>query len=140
MPEPNDFIDKIVITFNIAEKAYVSLERQIKGAAVHNIVTIENGNIKIIDGYDPKQDPWFLIRCINDYNAVFYIISDGAKWHVYDNTNNIIVPRELIRKPPKSLKYEKISTLDQDLIQTAIANYIYDGVVKYDNSHDDKMP
>lgn len=73
----------------------------------------------------PFVRPWFHLECVGintPIGATFDLISDGFEWLPAERYGTKKLTNKL--KPKKSIDLNKLSTIDQELIQVAIHDFI----------------
>lgn len=122
--EPKPFVDHNLVSHNREWRAIIRYEHQIVEARVKNLVKVEGCICTEISGCDPKSDPWFLVKCRNEYNAEFWLVTDGEKWMFYDRKKHRLTKA---LKPNRSVDLTKLNQIDQEILQIAISYYLEDG-------------
>jgi len=111
--------------FKIHGRGHISYKHQIQRVKVKACVTISKDTISYGGYMDPENRPWFHISCWNSYGVEFEIVSDGQEYMGFD-PKNWQINNEVVTK--RSVKIDKLTTFDKEIIQTAISYYLFDEV------------
>lgn len=122
---------------------FVTINHQINTAAVKGCYCPSNEPyiFEKVKTHDPDNpEPLFLIECHNHYNAQFWLITDGESWYNcqpvkrtdYLNISKIRLSGRT--KLSASVDLSKLSLIDQQIIQAAIAEFFWNGTNNV-NSH-----
>lgn len=121
--EPRPFVEESLVTHNNTYRAIVKYNHLITDARVLHLVKVEGCIATPISGCNPKDDPWFLVKCKNSYSAEFWLVTDGDKWMFYDRKKDRL---SKAIKPNRSVDLNKLNQIDQEILQLAISYYLQD--------------
>lgn len=115
------------------------LHHQITEATVISTCRIPKGSLAVTltPGYNPDEDPLFLIMCHNFYKATFWLVTDGEIWyyckHYPARPSRRGTPQKTpdrfflsnTIKPCGSVDLSELNLIDQQIVQTAIAEFFW---------------
>lgn len=114
-------------TFSITKETnQVKLNNEVTTAVVDMLVILKSMGAYALPRFEratyaPNEKPYFLVRCQNFYYATFYIVTDGETFWPADKDTHRLTS---VVKPRASINMEKMTEIDQQLIQLAIQMFI----------------